>query len=105
MSSSDEPASDGGRGQQVIRTLAGLISLLYSLALIWMIIPEHQKRLFLMRLSQAIQNSARSAACRVARRAMREEVRSGVPNYLLPYGLSLLAERAMTAYDRWRYTQ
>ena len=105
MSGSDEPAPDGGRAAQVIRTLAGLISLLYSLALIWFLIPEHQKRLWLMRLSQAIQNSARSVACRAAERAMREEIRCGVRNYALPYTLSLLADRAVQAYDRWRYTQ
>lgn len=104
MSSSDEPADDG-RAAQVVRTLAGMISLLYSLALIWMMIPEHQKRLALMRLSRAIRNSARWAACRAGERAMLEEARSGVRNYLLPYSLSLLADRAVQAYDRWRYTQ
>jgi hypothetical protein len=107
MSSSDGPdvPGDDGRAARVIRTLAGLVSLLYSLALVWFMIPEHQKRLYLMRLSQAIQNSARSAARLAGERAMQQEARSGVPNYLLPYGLSLLADRAVRAYDRWRYTQ
>ena len=104
MSGSDEPAESEGRPGQVIRTLAGLISLGYSLALIWYLIPEHQKRLFLMRLSRAIQNSARSVACRAGVQAMRAELRSGVRNYALPYTLSLLADRAVQAYNRWRYT-
>lgn len=102
MSSSDGPESDEGTASEVMRILARLISLLYVIALVWMMIPEHQKKLYLMRLSQAIRNRARSAACRVGVRAMREEVRSGVPNYVLPYSLSLLAERAMRAYDHWR---
>lgn len=105
MSSSDGPADGDGRPSQVIRMLAGLISLAYSLALIWYLIPEHQKRLCLMRLSRAIQNSARSTACRAGVQAMREEIRCGVRNYWLPYSLSLLADRAVRAYDRWRYTQ
>lgn len=106
MSSSDEPADGGeGRPEKVVQTFAKLISLVYSLALIWYLIPEHQKRLYLMRLSQAIQNSARSVACRAGVRAMREEIRCGVRNYYLPYSLSLLADRAVAAYNRWRYTQ
>lgn len=104
MSSSDEPVSSesAARAEQVVKLLASVVSLAYSLWLIWFLIPEHQKKLFLMRLSRAIQNAARQQACRAARPAMRAEVRSGVRNYLLPYSLMLLAERAQRAYDRWR---
>lgn len=105
MSATDGPGSDEERAERVIRLIVQSLSLLYSLYVIWFLIPEHQKRLILMRLSQAIQKHARSAACRSARPAMQAELRSGVPNYALPYALSLLAERARRFYDRMRYVE
>lgn len=101
MSSSSEPDSNV---QEVTRLIAALLSLVYSVWMIWMIIPEHRKRLFLMRLSQAIRNSASSAACLTGRLAIAEEARSGVRNYHLVLLLSLASEHAAATYERLRYS-
>lgn len=90
--------------QEAMRMIAALLSLIYGVWMIWMIIPEHRKRLMLMRLSQGIRSSASRAACLTGQLAMSEEARSGVRNYHLVYGLSLLGEQAGDAYERLRYT-
>ncbi len=101
MNSSSE---QDGSAQEVMRLIAALLSLVYGVWMIWMMVPEHRKRLFLMRLSQGIQNCASRTACRTGRLAMDEELRSGVPNYHLVYGLSQVRERAAAAYESLRYT-
>lgn len=101
MSNSSERESSV---QEVTRLIAALLSLVYAVWMIWMIIPEHRKRLFLMRLSQVIQSGASWTACRIGELAIQEEARSGVRNYYLVYGVSLVREQAATAYERLRYT-
>lgn len=101
MNSSSE---QDGSAQEAMRLIAALLSLVYGVWMIWMIIPEHRKRLMLMRLSQAIRNCASRTACLTGQSAMSEEVRSGVRNYHLVYGLSLVRDQAASAYERLRYT-
>lgn len=83
-------------------------SLAYALAsllwLMWILIPEHKRRLLAMQAVAAVQTTARRQACRTGHQAMGHEATSGCENYLLPYRLSLLAERAGKVYERLRYT-
>lgn len=104
MSSSSEQEQPGAEAERLLRLIGAGISLAYSLWLIWYLMPEHSRRRMMMRLSLAIQNSGRSAACRAGRLALAEEARSGVRNYHLPLGLSLAAEWAAGVYERLRYT-
>lgn len=100
-SSSEQPT---GSIEDVLRLIMASISLLYTLWMIWILMPDHTKRLLAMRLSRAIQKAASSTASRTGTLALQEEARCGVHNYLLPYGLSLLREHAAAIYETLRYT-
>lgn len=85
--------------------LLGLIYALMSvLFLIWTLIPNHQKRLLGMRAMEAIRSSAERLASRTGAQAISLEARTGSENYLVPYGLSLLRDKAAVAYEKLRYT-
>lgn len=88
--------------------LAKLLSALYGLimigCLIWAMIPEHQKKLMLMRLAATARRTVEKAAFRSGHQAMGLEISGCGENYSFPYALSLLAEKAGQVYERMRYS-
>ncbi len=97
--------------EQRLRTAAALASALYGLVslgwLVWMLIPEHRKRLLGMKAAAAGRSLAGRAAFRTGHQAMGLELKgcgeSG-SGYAPVYLLSLARERAGRAYERMRYS-
>jgi len=108
VSSSDTPDSQNSPDEQWLirlRIATELLGLAYTIYVIWiLLVPEHQRRLMMMRLAGLIRNSAARAAFRTAHQAMGLEIRGHGTNYELPYRLSLLREWARRQYDKLRYT-
>lgn len=93
--------------EKLIRRLelaARAISLAYAIWMVWMLIPEHRQKMARMRVMEAIRKSAGRAASRAGAQAISLEARTGTEAYLLPYGLSVLRDKAAAAYERARYT-
>ena len=86
-----------------MKVVAELLSLLYVIWMVWLMIPEHRRRLMAMRAMEAIRSGAERAASRAGAQAISLEARTGTENYHLPYGLSLLAGKAAKAYDKLRF--
>jgi hypothetical protein len=78
------------------------IGLGLSLWCLWLMIPQHRRQLWRMRVLAKCQQSTGSAARRAGAGSMRAELASGQENYALPYGLSLAREQLTAAYDRAR---
>lgn len=100
--------SEAGREEQLRRRLqiaTELLGLMYTLYVMWMLlVPEHRRRLLLMRLTATVKQAAGRAAFRTGHQAMGLELSVSVENYDLPYWLSRLRDRAAAVYDRLRYT-
>lgn len=99
-----EEESRAGRLETAARILSLLYALVSLLWLAWVLIPEHQRRLTLMRIARAAEKSAWHAASRAARAEMGHELSGRATSYALPYGLSRLAIAAARVYDRMRYS-
>lgn len=102
---------DGTREDRLARRLelaAKTLGLVYGLAslawLVWIMIPEHQRKLMAMRGTEAIRRGAERTACRTGHQAMGQELASGIENYALPYACSLVREKAAEVYERIRYS-
>ena len=84
------------------------LGLLYALAsilyLMWVLIPEHKKRLMAMRAAETVRRATGRLAFRTGHLAMGHELASGVENYTLPYLLSRARDKAVTVYGKLRYT-
>jgi hypothetical protein len=78
------------------------IGLALSLWCLWLMIPQHRRQLWRMRVLAKCQQSTDWAARRAGAGSMRAELASGQENYTLPYGLSLLRDHLATLYDRTR---
>lgn len=93
---------------RTLEMLAKLLSLAYALVsllwLLWILIPDHQKRLIAMRMVRNLHLTARRAAFRAGHQAMARELSGHATSYELPYRLSLAAEQTARLYDKLRYT-
>ena len=98
----DERAARLKLTAQILSALYGLIMIGY---LIWMMLPDHRKRLLAMRMVLWTRRNAGRAAFRAGHQAMGLELSGRGENYSLPYLLSLIAGTAARAYDKLRYTQ
>jgi hypothetical protein len=91
-----------------LETVTKMLSLTYAamsvLLLVWMLIPEHKKRLAAMKVIRTLERNAWQTAFRAGHQAMGRELRGRATSYDLPYRLSLLGEKAGRAYEKLRYT-
>jgi hypothetical protein len=104
--------SEAARDDEAARRLemaARALSLIYAIIVIlfflWSMIPEHRKRLMMMRLAQGTQRNASRAASLAGHQAMGLELSGHGERYELPYRLSIIAGKAGKAYDQMRYVQ
>lgn len=102
MSESDSDET----GSTTLETAARILSLLYALMsvvwLIWILIPEHQRRLMAMGAARTLERSAWRTASRAGRQAMGLELSGRGTSYQLPYLLSRLAVTAERVYEKLR---
>ena len=94
--------SDEERLAQRIKLAEAAMSLGLCLWCLWLMIPEHRRRLWRMRILAGLRQRTDWAARRTGAGSMRAELASGQENYVLPYGLSLARERLIVLYDRAR---
>jgi hypothetical protein len=87
-----------------LKLAAEALSLVYAIWMIWVLVPEHRRKLAIMRITAGIQNTAGALASRTGTQAMSLEARTGRENYVLPYGFSLIREKAAAWYERLRYS-
>lgn len=100
----DEETTPQDDALRKIEMAIKLLTLAYSLWIIWMMIPAHHKRLWAMRAVKTLERSAWRTAFRAGHQAMGLELRGRATSYELPYMLSLLGEKAGRAYEKLRYT-
>ncbi len=96
MTSSDEDLA------QRVKLIEAAVSLGLCLWCLWLMIPEHRRKLWRMRVLAGLRQRTDWAARRTGAGSMRAELASGLENYVLPYGLSLARERLTVLYDRAR---
>lgn len=109
-SSHSSSSSQGrGRAEATLRSLYLLVSLAYSLWIIWAVcIPAHQKTAMRMRLLRSSHRATSGLARRAAERSMHLELatarpgRPGMQAYDLPLWLSCRALDLERAYERTR---
>src|SRR5580700_7559367 len=89
------------RVEMAIRVAYALLCLLF---LLWMMIPEHRRRLMMMRLAETARKAAGQAAYRAGHLAMGHEISGRGESYSVPLALSLVRDRAALAVNRMRYT-
>ncbi len=87
---------------------AKILSLIYALIsilwLLWILIPEHQRRLMAMRAAKTIERNAWRTAFRAGHQEMGLEVSGLATSYRVPYVLSRAALQAERAYEKLRYS-
>jgi hypothetical protein len=84
---------------KLLEAAAGLTLTAWCL---WTMIPAHRRQLWRMGLLSRMSRWTDWAARRTGAASMGAELASGQENYVVPYGLSLLRDRAAAAYDRAR---
>jgi hypothetical protein len=94
--------SDEEIAAQRIKLVEALLSLALALWCLWLMIPEHRRRLWRMRRLDRARRLTGWAARRTGAASMRAELASGVENYHLTLGLSLARDRLAAMYDRTR---
>lgn len=104
MSETGSSQDATARIELIVKILGLAYTLMCVLWLVWAMIPEHRKRLLMMRLAQGTQKNASRAAFRTGHQAMGLEISGSGENYSLPYALSMVAELAARAYEKLRYT-
>lgn len=113
-SSGSEPAAPSGdpgpeerrkRAEQRLQLATAILSLIYTAYILWiMLVPEHQRRLILMRAASQVRSLSARAAFRTGHQAMGLEISGSGRNYELPYRLSQLRDLSGRIYERLRYT-
>src|SRR5271156_6683059 len=96
MMSSDETLA------QRIKLIEAALTLGLTGWCLWLMVPEHRRRQWRMRLLLTLRLWTGTAARRTGAASMRAELASGQENYALPYGLSLAREQLTVMYDRAR---
>lgn len=83
------------------------LRLAYTLAclllLVWMMIPEHRRRLTMMRMAEGTRKVAGRAAYRAGHLAMGQEISGCGENYNVPLVLSVCRDKAAAVVERMRY--
>lgn len=69
---------------------------------LWFLLPEHKRKLVLLKVTETVRTTSSRLARRVGEQQMRAELRGDRPAYELPFFLSCLRDRAAVAYDRLR---
>lgn len=104
----EAPADDAAAREQFLIRLkiaTELLGLAYMMYALWiLLVPEHSRRLILMRAAAAVRQRAAKAAFRTGHQAMGLEISGCGRNYELSYRLSQLRDAANRAYDKLRYT-
>jgi hypothetical protein len=107
MNEEEETARQDGAGR-ALETTAKILSLLYALIsvlwLMWILIPEHQRRLLAMRAAKTAERNAWRTAFRAGHQEMGLELKGCATSYQVPYRLSRLAMSAERAYEKLRYS-
>lgn len=98
-------ADEDQAAEDKLRLIVALLSLGYSTWMIWMLIPQHQRQLWAMRVLAAAKTAARKFARRAGAGAMRAELATDRQNYALPYSLSCAADWLGRVYDKTRNVQ
>lgn len=106
--SSQSQSGQPGDAEQLLmrlRIATELLGMAYTLWVIWQfLIPEHQRRLILMRAAERTRRSLARAAFRAGHQAMGLELSGpGMSSYRVPYLLSRARDAAARAYERLRY--
>lgn len=87
---------------------AKILSLIYAvisiLWLLWILVPEHQRRLMAMKAVKTIERNAWRTAFRAGHLEMGHEANGLVTSYQVPYLLSRVAVKAERAYEKLRYS-
>lgn len=105
MSASSEAAEEAAARIDLAVKVLGLAYTLMCLAwLAWAMIPEHRRKLLMMRLAEATRRSASRTASRAGHQAMGLEISGCGANYSFPYVLSLTRDKAAAALERLRYS-
>ena len=94
--------SDEEQLAQRIKLIEAAVSLGLCLWCLWLMVPEHRRKLLRMRLLLSLRQRTDWAARRTGAASMRAELACGQENYVLPYGLSLAREHLSAMYDRAR---
>src|ERR1700733_6527954 len=106
MSEPSGPAEDASRAERFLTSLKiamELLGLALTIYYLWiMLIPEHSRKLMLMRAAETTRQRAGKAAFRAGHQAMGLEIRGRGKNYELPYRLSQARDLAGRAYDKLR---
>jgi hypothetical protein len=97
---SSEPGSADG-GQVLKLAILGT----EFLALAWVMMPEHARRLILMRAAHRARIMLGLAARRAGHAAMGSELATGQREYTAPLILSAARDMMTRAYDRLRYAR
>jgi hypothetical protein len=100
----DEDSTPQDDALRKIEMTIKLLTLTYTLWIIWTLIPEHHKRYQAMRLARTLERSAWRTACRAGHQAMGLELRGRATSYDLPYLLARLGDKAGRVYEKLRYT-
>jgi hypothetical protein len=91
-----------------LETAAAILSLAYALAsvlwLLWIMVPESTRRLWLMRVVHQMRGFLGRAAFRAGHQAMGLEISGHGVNYALPLTLSVARDKAAAVYERLRYS-
>jgi hypothetical protein len=87
---------------QRIKLTEAALTLGLTLWCLWLMIPEHRRKLWRMALLDRARRWTGWAARRTGAASMRAELATGAENYRLAYGLSLAREWLGAAYDRTR---
>jgi hypothetical protein len=94
--------SDEERLAQRIKLAEALMSLGLAMWCLWLMVPEHRRKLLRMKVLLSLRQRTGTAARRTGAASMRAELACGQENYVLPYGLSLAREQLTVLYDRAR---
>ena len=86
-----------------LRAALALASLIYMLAILWLLlVPAHTRARLKMRVLLIGQRAAAGAARRAGLAAMDHELATDRQDYELPLALSLVRERLAAAYEQAR---
>jgi hypothetical protein len=85
-----------------LRLVVAMLSLAYSMWMIWLMIPKHQRQLLRMRVLLTAKTASGKCARRAGAAGIRAELSTGAENYALPYTLSQVRDWLGRAYDKTR---
>lgn len=99
-----EDGDTAARVELAVRILGLAYTLLCLLFLLWVMIPEHRRKLMMMRMAETTRKAAGQAACRAGHLAMGREISGLGESYSVPLALSVMRDKAAAAVERMRYS-